>query len=67
MKVADIMAKKNARVNVRVPVHMQEKLGESVTGRVVRCRRQGRTVFVVVKVARKGEHSFRPQDLTLVA
>lgn len=65
MRVADIVSKKNAAVSVRVPAQHREQLGETVDGRVLGLTRAGRTVMVRVKVSRRGEWLFRPQDISL--
>lgn len=64
MKVADLVKKKNQRVTVRVPARLKEKLGDEVSGTIVRVKAGGSVASVVVKVARRGEFTFRPQDLT---
>jgi hypothetical protein len=68
MKVSDLLAKKNAKVSVRVPVAMQDQTGlkSVVSGRVESVRSAGRIARVLVLVRGKS-YEFRPQDLTLVA
>lgn len=65
MQIADLMRKKRQRVKVRVPSSLREELGDSVTGTVVKLFRRGSIAWVLVKVPRKGQHEFRPQDLSL--
>ena len=63
MKISDLMEKKNRRVKVRVPTKLQDKLGAQVSGTVIGFRPKGKVTWVRVKLARKGEFLFRPQDL----
>lgn len=67
-KVSELTAKKNAKVEVRVPVHMQKehKLAETVTGKVGDIRTEGRLARVTVLVRGK-PFEFRPQDISLVS
>jgi hypothetical protein len=65
MQIADLMKKRKQRVSVRVPSSRREELGDSVTGTVVKLFRKGSIAWVRVKVRGKGEHDFRPQDLSL--
>lgn len=65
MKIADLVKKKNTKVNVRVPATQQDKLGETIGGTVVGLVPGGTVTMVKVKVPRRGEFTFRPQDLTL--
>lgn len=65
MKIADLVKKKNQRVRIRVPVHLQDKLGTEATGRVTGLTKRGNITWVNVKVnRRKTPFKFRPQDLT---
>lgn len=64
MRIADLMQKKNQRVKVRVPAKLQAKLGTEATGRVEGLRKKGKITWVKVKIARRGVHEFRPQDLS---
>lgn len=64
MKIADLMRKKNQRVMVRVPTRLQDQLGYEVKGTVQGLSKQNGMTKVKVKVGRKGEFDFRPQDLT---
>jgi hypothetical protein len=66
VKIADLMKRKSQRVLVRVPSRLQKKLGLEVQGSVVRVVPGKATATVVVLVSRKGEYTFRPQDLSLV-
>lgn len=65
MQIADLMKKKKQRVKVRVPSSMRAELGDTVTGTVQKLFRRGSIAWVRVKIPRKGEHDFRPQDLSL--
>lgn len=66
MKVSELVKKKNAKVSVRVPVAAQKEYGlkETVSGKVVGVRTEGRVARVEVEVRGK-KYEFRPQDLTL--
>lgn len=64
MKIADLMKRKNQRVIVRVPAKLQEQLGAEVKGTVQGLKKANGTTKVKVRVGRKGEFDFRPQDLT---
>lgn len=64
MKVADLMKKKNLKVNVRVPAPQQAQFGETTQGVVQGVVPSGAVTWVEVKIPRRGVHRFRPQDLT---
>jgi copper homeostasis protein CutC len=67
MKIAELLSKKNAKVNVRVPAPRRKEVGGAaeLTGRIREIRRKGTVLQVLVSVPRKGDFVFRPQDLTL--
>lgn len=66
MKVSELIKKKHAKVEVRVPVAMQKKHGlkESVSGKIEGVRTEGRVARISVAVRGK-KYEFRPQDLSL--
>ena len=67
MKIADLVKKKNAKVRVRVPAPRREAIGGAeVVGRITGMSREGMVLWVSVKIPRRGEFLFRPQDLTLL-
>jgi hypothetical protein len=64
MKIAELIRKRKQRVTVRVPAKLQSQLGAPVLkGTVMGIVKKGSVTWVKVKIARKGEHMFRPQDL----
>lgn len=64
MKIAELVRRKRQRVTVRVPAKLQGELGASeLKGTVIGIVYRGSITWVKVKLARKGEHLFRPQDL----
>jgi hypothetical protein len=66
MQIAELTKKKNAKVDIRVPAPLQAQLGATATGTVQGLKKTGpRSTKVIVKVGRKGDFEFRPQDLTL--
>jgi hypothetical protein len=66
MQIAKLTEKKSQRVKVRVPARLVGKLGTLAIGTVQRLHRSGpRSTKVVVKIPRRGEFEFRPQDLSL--
>lgn len=68
MKIAELVKSKNAKVRVTVPSRLQQTLGDTIEGTVVGLVPKGSSVTLVkVKVPRRGDHLFRPQDLTLVS
>jgi hypothetical protein len=65
MRIADLIKKKNIRVRVRVPAKLQGKLGSEVDGIVLGVEMKKGITWVRVKLLKgRGEHDFRPQDLS---
>jgi hypothetical protein len=64
MEIAELIKRKKRRVIVRVPAKRQAKLGAAeLRGTVQGIVAKGSVTWVKVKLARLGEHLFRPQDL----
>jgi hypothetical protein len=67
MRLADLLKKKNAKINVRVPAYLQKSAGlkESVTGKITGIRTEGRVARIQVTLKNGKIYEFRPQDLSL--
>jgi hypothetical protein len=70
MKIAELVSRgKGAKVEVRVPSHLQEALGTSTRGEVRRILPEGSVTWVEIRLldAPRGVKKlqrFRPQDLS---
>lgn len=62
VKIADIVRGKRKRVKIRVPSHLQPRLGSTAKGRVDSVYRKKSVAWVKVKVG-DAMFDFRPQDL----
>jgi len=68
VKIAEVLAaREGAKVEVRIPSDLQEKLGKTARGAFMRMERHEGSRIVRARVKIKGdEYTFRPQDLSLV-